>query len=373
VLSSRWLPLLTLGAILAPALSSGAEILPDGIDPECLRYIRENCMPQWKAAQEAQANIEVTCEDSSLATWTSERGEKQEQRQAMKWTLCWNKRTRQFLVSRTWLGGGEGITGSRSDIVFNPEYHFSAWRERSADQFILGDAQSVRHEDEWTAAFGQINPRFRNAISASYSPYSVDLHDLFERSYFELLRAGFLRDSPPDAPGERTSESSIFIEARHVGGKAGLRNGEVWNVTLRSENSWLVSRVEVRHHTEPEEIWLTIDYGTRRFEDVPFPVRIEYHKRQTRLDYRLERTCLFDQPQKLERKPEEFLVTAYGLPENVIPPPLDARTRSPNPILLINLGIIGILLSIWLGRWALRLRQNPLKASEGQRNTAAGN
>lgn len=360
-------------ATLVSGTSAGEQERPTGIDPECIRFIREVCMPQWKQAADVQRNIEVDCEETYSSVWVAENGAPQSKEYVMKWTFSWNADLQVCLARVGFESGNQAIPGMVSDCVYNQHYRFVASKTKPTDRFLLSEAIRRKPEEEWALSEEGFNRRCLQRIGYGHRPFGVSLMEFVEHPDFKLIKAVFLQNASPELVAGSLPQRSIYIESRCVTSDRPYDNeGAVYQVTLHAENDWLVSHAELHQRQEPEEMWLDIDYEDRQYEGLSFPRRITYGLKQARLDNRVHWSYVFSRPRRSERKPEEFLITAYGLPEDVLPPLPGTSARRPNAMFLINLGVIGILLSIWLGRWAVRLRQSRQKPPEHQQNPAAG-
>lgn len=340
-------------------------VLPTGIDPECVHFIREVCVPQWKMAEEVQRNFEVDCEESYSSTWV-ENAQRESRQHVVKWTYSWDADLRQSVASCVFVSG-IGSPGTRTDCVYNPQYRFSVRKGETTDRFTLSDAIRRKPEAEWRLSEEGFNRECLQTIACGRSPFGLSLIDLVEHPDFELVKAGFPRSPSSEPATEGPSQQSIYIEARCATSRRPSHNQDaIYQVTLRAENQWLVSHAELHQRQEPDEKRLEIEYSDRKYGGMAFPRKITSVLRRAHVDNESKWVYVVDDPKRSERKSDEFLVSAYGLPENVIPPLPGTAARTAKPIVLINLGIAGILLSIWLGRLAFRMRRNSSGSPGGQ-------
>jgi len=291
----------------------------------------------WKKVREAAAGLEVEGSLRIHIEYQDPSGEMKSLEISREFLVCQRLERGDQLVRST---ADEGHV----DWVRNPRYWFEATQKPNVDKpFFSGGAE---HAAEIPRSMPLGAQEYANRLDTGNRIWTFTLEELLNSSEFRLVAANWI-----EANQTRLARVEFeFLGSRRDGPK--FPGGRYWG-ELDPENHWQIVRCGVQ---VPEENLIYEVQNTFQLtpDGLPFPKQIRQLRMISGAPDRDESIYEFSAPRECARPSEAFTLAGYGFSESLVQV---RSSRAYLRLVLLNLGIVGLILSIVLYRYFRRRRQ----------------
>jgi len=286
------------------------EVKASGVNPECLKEFQSIGEQNWQEVTSRLDDYQLQIEKTHSSSWIDEAGKAAERSSITHWRICWQQNQRRRLLESFDEAGID-----TSAMVVNPEYKFEVSRSDANHEYVITriSPKNMEEADLWRLEAPETT--FRVLLESGYSIKGTYLKDLVDHEDFELKSLDYINNSEGE---RRVRIESLCVKSDHRYRRNGRIGGLFWAV-INPGNHWMIEEAGIEVPASKTSESQSVEYFPSD-DGVIFPREVVFGSIiDNRDQYRDQNRYTLSYPEKCVATDEEFVISHYGIPEDVVP------------------------------------------------------